>query len=292
MLVVDEAAAEAEPLLERDRRGVRAARAAGHVLGERLPAARTAAAGRPARSASSGSARRPRGPACRTASGRRAAPPRGTRRPARRSGPSRSASRRRAAPASGSARSSRRRSCRRARAACSAIATPVGSYETLPTPPPGAKRTGTLPPGSRWSRRASIVTCCSSQPSLPQLARRDEPGLAERHRRVAELGRDLLEPGPVLDGVQHRDAPVVRLRPGLHAHDGRRLAVEGEPAVARVPDVGDVDRLRGLRVRVPVLPVEEGALGERGRARRGERRQHDQRARGERGAERRAPGRA
>ena len=121
--------------------------------------------------------------------------------------------------------------------------------------------------------------------TVAQLARRNEAGLAERHRRVAGLGRDLLEPDPVLDRVQHRHAPVVRLRPGLHAHDGRRLAAEGEAAVVRVPDVGDVDRLGGLGVQVPVLPVEEGALGECGRARRGERRQNDQRARRERGAE-------
>ena len=126
----------------------------------------------------------------------------------------------------------------------------------MPTPPPGAKRTGTLPPGRWLSRSASIVTCSSSQSSCA--ARAAERGRAGRAApRVAELGRDLLEPDPVLDRVQHRHAPVVRLRAGLHAHDRRRLAAEGQAAVVRVPDVGDVDRLRGLGVEVPVLPVEE-----------------------------------
>src|SRR6185436_18117478 len=62
-------------------------------------------------------------------------------------------------------------------------------------------------------------------------ARRDEAGLAERHGRVAELRVDLLFPGAVLDRVQHRDAPVVLLRTGLHAQDRRRLAAEGETGV-------------------------------------------------------------
>jgi hypothetical protein len=100
------------------------------------------------------------------------------------------------------------------------------------------------------------------------LTRWDHPRLADRCRvaRDVELRCELLEPLAVLDGVEHRRAPVVRLRPGLDPEDGRRLAAEVERPVARVPDVRDVDRLRGLRVEVPVLPVEERALRQRRRA--------------------------
>ena len=97
------------------------------------------------------------------------------------------------------------------------------------------------------------------------------------------LGDRVLDPLAILDGLENGGAPVLRCRPRRDLQDGHRLAAEGQAVVLRVPDVADVDRLGRVVVGIPLLPVQKRALRERGRARgRQGRDEHDARQRQER----------
>src|SRR5207302_3877139 len=88
-------------------------------------------------------------------------------------------------------------------------------------------------------------------------ASRDEPRLAEIAAALLLLRR-VLDPAAVDDVVQGYRAPVLRPRRRLDLQHDRLLAREVEARVVRIPDVADGDRLRGARVEVPRLPVDEG----------------------------------
>ena len=71
----------------------------------------------------------------------------------------------------------------------------------------------------------------------------------------------------VVEEVVERGRPPVRRAPRSHGgENGCRLRREVDAVVVRVPHVLDADRLGLARVRLPLLPVEEAALGDRRRA--------------------------
>ena len=123
------------------------------------------------------------------------------------------------------------------------------------------------------------------QPSfLVSLPCRDQPVLAE-HGGLEPLRSNIFLPASLDDRVEDGRPPVLRRRARLDLQHGRWPLREREAVVAGVPDVRDVDGLGRVVVRVPVLPVEERVLGERGRARGGDGGDDDERPGGQRGAE-------
>ena len=80
----------------------------------------------------------------------------------------------------------------------------------------------------------------------------------------------MLPPTRPVEAVEHGRAPVHRPAGRLDRQDSCDLLREAHAVVVRVPDITDADRLLRTRVEIPLLPVEERVLRDRGGARQGE----------------------
>ena len=99
---------------------------------------------------------------------------------------------------------------------------------------------------------------------------------AARQKRPRGVAPEVLAPARPVELVEHRRAPVHRPPRRTDRQHRRRFLRKAHAVVVRVPDIAHADGFLRPVVEVPVLPVEETALGDGRRARQRERTEDDE----------------